>query len=246
MTTSSSRTERITARDGGSFDGHLVAPARGGAPGLLLVQEIFGVTDYIRARARALASLGYAVLCPDVFWRLQPGIELPRDEAGLKAGFEHRRRFDEAAGVDDLGRALDHLRSLPEVRDAGSRAGIIGFCLGGTLAWEVAVRFDPATAVCYYGSGIRPRPGSALPRCPVLLHFGAEDPYIPASQVDEVRAAVAGRPDIELHLHPGAGHAFDNDRAEQFHHPAARLAAWTLTVDFLGRTLPARAGTHQG
>jgi carboxymethylenebutenolidase len=244
--TIASRTERITARDGGRFEGRLVAPAGGGGPGLLLVQEIFGVNDYIRARARALAALGYTVLCPDVFWRLQPGVELPQDEAGLEAALGYARRFDQAAGVDDLGRALDHLRLLPEVRDAGSRAGVVGFCLGGTLAWELAVRFDPATAVCYYGSGIRPGTGPALPRCPVLLHLGAEDPYIPATQVDEIRAAVAGRPDIEVHVHPGAGHAFDNDRDERFHHPAARLAAWTLTVEFLGRTLPARTGTDLG
>jgi carboxymethylenebutenolidase len=245
MAISSSRTESITARDGGRFAGHLVAPAAGGGPGLLLVHEIFGVTDYIRARARSLASLGYVVLCPDVFWRLQPGVVLPHDEAGLEAALGYARRFDAATAVDDLGRALDHLRSLPEVREAASRAGVVGFCLGGTLAWEVALRFDPATAVGYYGSGIRPRPGSGLPRCPVLLHFGAEDPYIPAGQVDEVRAAVAGRPDIEVHLHPGAGHAFDNT-AERFHHAAARLAAWTLTVDFLGRTLPAGAGADLG
>lgn len=232
------RSATVAVPDGQHLDAYLAVPVSGAGPGLLLLQEIFGVNDYIRSRARALATLGYAVLCPDVFWRLERGVALDHDDAGLAAGLGYAQRLDAATAVADLGGALDTLRALPEVRQAGGRVGVIGFCLGGTLAWEVARRAAPATAVAYYGSGIRPASSADLPACPVLLHYGADDPYIPEEQVDVVRAAVAGRPDIELHLHPGAGHAFDNNHAERFHHPAARLAAWTLTLDFLGRTLP--------
>jgi len=231
------RTETVTLGDGGRMDAHLVVPTAAAAPGLLLIQEIFGVNDYIRARARSLASLGYAVLCPDVFWRLERNVALAHDEAGLQAAFGYARRLDLAAAVSDLGHALGHLRTIPEVRAAGGGVGVIGFCLGGSLSWEVARRFDPACAVCYYGSGIAPESADEVPACPVLLHYGEDDPYIPGEQVEVVRAAVAGRRDVDLHVHPGAGHAFDNDSAH-FHHPAARLAAWTLTVDFLQRLLP--------
>lgn len=239
-----SRAEPVTVAGGERMDALAVVPASGAAPGLLLLQEIFGVNDYIRGRAAALASLGYAVLCPDVFWRLERNVELGHDDAGLGAAFGYAQRLDVSLAVADLGAALEHLRGLPEVRAAGGRVGTIGFCLGGTLSWEVARRFGPRCAVAYYGSGVKPVSADEVPPCPVLLQYGEDDPYIPAEQVDGVRAAIAGRPDVELHLHPGAGHAFDNDHAGRFHHPAARAAAWTLSIDFLRRTLPVEAGSR--
>lgn len=230
------RTERVTAPDGGRFDLRVVAPEAG--PGLLLPHEIFGITGYIRRRAEALARLGYVVACPDVFWRLQPGLDLPHDEEGLATALGMMGRFDFPQGLSDLDAAFARLRALPEVEAAAGRAGVIGFCLGGTLAWQMSLRVDPATAVCYYGSGIQPTSADEVPSCPVLLHFADDDAYIPREQVDRLVAVTAGCPNVEVRRYPGAGHAFDND-SEMFHHPGAAAAAWDVTTEFLARTLPA-------
>jgi carboxymethylenebutenolidase len=232
------RTEQVVALDGGTLGLRVAAPEAGRGPGLLLLQEIFGVTGYIRRRAEDLAGLGYVVACPDVFWRLQPGLDLPHDEEGLATALGVMGRFDFRQGLSDLDAAFGHLQVLPEVAAAGGRAGLIGFCLGGTLAWQMALRVDAAAAVCYYGSGIQPASSDEVPSCPVLLHFGGGDAYIAWEQVDRVAAATAGCPNVDLRRYPGAGHAFDND-SEMFHHLGAAAAAWDVTVAFLARTLPA-------
>src|SRR5262245_40375535 len=130
------REESIAALDGGTFAGHLTVPDSGNGPGLVLLQEIFGVGDFVKAKATDLAALGYVVLCPDVFWRIEPGIALPHDEWALQAAFGYATRYstdvDDDTKVSDLSAALAHLRSLPEV--GGHQAGVIGYCLGGTLA----------------------------------------------------------------------------------------------------------------
>ncbi len=148
------------------------------------------------------------------------------------------QKLDRAAAVDDALATLDALRDLPAVTDALD--GVLGFCLGGTLAWHVAATGDPDVAVCYYGSGI-PDALDLTPRitCPVLAHFGGADPYIPREQVDSVAALAAARAGFECHVQDEAGHAFDNSFSPQFSNPVAAAAAWALTVEFLARTFPA-------
>jgi carboxymethylenebutenolidase len=230
------RTHRVQTRDG-AFDGHLAPPAGGSGPGMLLLHEIFGVNDYVRDAAQRLAGLGYVVLAPDLFWRTQPGLELQHDEAGVQAGMAAAAQLDLAAAIGDATTALEALRALPETTDGV--AGVLGFCLGGTLAYQVAADADPDVAVVYYGSGI---PG-ALHRasaitCPTIMHWGGADPYIPREQVDAVAAMAAAHDGIECHVHEGAGHAFDNP-APMFHDARARAAAWEQTAAFLARELPA-------
>jgi carboxymethylenebutenolidase len=232
-----SPTTRVETADG-AFDAHLELPAGGRGPGMLLIHEIFGVNDYIRASARRLAELGYVVLAPDLFWRTQPGLELRHDEAGVQAGRAALAELDFAAAVGDAIAALATLRSLPEV--TGGRAGVIGFCFGGTVAYEVAVNADPDAAVVYYGSAIPAaldRAGAIV--CPTIMHWGGADPFIPREQVDAVAAMAAAHESIECHVHEGAGHAFDNHLAPMFHNPDARVAAWELTAAFLAREFPA-------
>jgi carboxymethylenebutenolidase len=234
-----SPTTRIETGDG-AFDAHLALPAAGGGPGLVLLHEIFGVNGYVRDAARRLAGLGYVVVAPDLFWRTQPGLELGHDEAGLRAGMAAAGQLDGEAAVADAIAALAALRALPEV--AGDRAGVAGFCLGGTLAYRVAAGADPDVAVVYYGSGIPGALGDAAAiTCPTIMHWGGADPYIPREQVDAVAAMAASHDLIECHVHEGAGHAFDNP-APMFADPAARAAAWELTAAFLARELPPRDG----
>jgi carboxymethylenebutenolidase len=237
VTAIDARSERIRIADG-ELEAHVAIPAAGSGPGIVLLHEIFGITDYVRDCAQRLAELGYVVLAPDLFWRTQPGLELNHDDAGLQAGMDATSKLDIPAAVADAIAALEVLRAMPEVTDR--RAGVLGFCLGGTLAYQVAVNGDPQVAVVYYGSAI---PGTldaaAQIACPTIMHWGGADPYIPRAQVDAVAALAAERDDIECHVHEGAGHAFDNHRAPMFHVPEARAAAWELTAAFLARELPA-------
>jgi len=240
----SSRVDSVEA-PGGSFDLTVWLPAAGTGPGLLLIQEIYGVSDYIRAVAEDLAGLGYVVAAPDLFWRIEPGYQASHDEAGLKNSLEIGSRFDAEQGVADATAALRHLSALPEV-DGGT--GIIGFCLGGSIAYLVAAQaeLDAAAAdlgavVSFYGSLI-PANTDAMGqiRSPMQLHFGGSDPYIPREQVAQVEEAAADRPNVEMHVEEDAGHAFHNRMAPMFHmaEPAAR--AWRRTEQFLQRYLPTR------
>src|SRR3954470_5960701 len=121
----STRTETISAADGGQFRGHLAVPDAGQGPGVLLLQEIFGVGDFIKSKADDLAELGYVVLCPDVFWRVEPNVSLPHDEEALQQAFGYMPRWlevDEEKRVGDAGAALHHLQSVPET--AGHQVGV--------------------------------------------------------------------------------------------------------------------------
>jgi carboxymethylenebutenolidase len=233
------RTERVDAGGGDWFDATVVGADRGG-PGILLLQEIFGVGEFVLAKAHALAEEGYVVLCPDVFWRVERNIVLGHDEAGLQQAFGFMGRYTEEVPDDtkdgDLLAALDHLRSLPDVD--GRRVAAMGYCLGGNLAYRVAVAGDPDACVSYYGSGIAGMLDRAHAiRCPVLFHFGGDDAYIPREEVDRVDAAFADRDDVEVHVHAGAGHAFENFAAPMYHAADATAAAWPITLDFFRRTL---------
>ena len=235
MTTTTARQERIAIPDG-ELGAQIALPAAGSGPGIVLLHEIFGVNVYVRDGAQRLAELGYVVLAPDLFWRTQPGLELAHDEAGLQAGVAAVGELDFEAAVGDAIAAMALLRSREET---GGRAGVMGFCLGGTLAYQVAVHGTPDVAVVYYGTGIPAAlDGAQQITCPTIMHWGGADPYIPREQVDAVAAMAAGHERIECHVHEGAGHAFDNHHAPMFHDPEARAAAWELTAAFLARELP--------
>jgi carboxymethylenebutenolidase len=230
------RTEQIETTDG-AMGAHVALPEAGSGPGIMLIHEIFGVNDYIRDSAQRLAELGYVALAPDLFWRTQPGLELPNDDEGMRAGMAAVQKLDFPAAVGDLIAALDALRALPEVTDA--RAGVLGFCLGGSFAYQVAVNGDPDVAVVYYGSTIPDALEDAdRITCPMIMHWGGADQFIAREQVDAVAAMAETHDNIECHIHEGAGHAFDNHRSERFYVPDASAAAWELTAAFLARELP--------
>jgi carboxymethylenebutenolidase len=233
------RTESVPTPDG-PMDLHVWLPATGSGPGVLLLQEIFGVGVYLRGVAERLADLGYVVGAPDVFWRIERNYVSDHTPEGLERSIGMMPKFDFPQGVADCVDALDTLAALPEVARAGGRVGVMGFCLGGGLAWFIAARSSrPAAVVAYYGSaiadGIEHAPHIAVP---TLLHFGGNDPYIPNEVVEAVKAACAGKDHFEIHVQPDAGHAFDNFDAPMFHQPEAAAAAWAITTGFLQRHLP--------
>lgn len=231
------RTESVPSADGGRFDALVAAPEAGG-PGVLLLQEIFGVGEFIRDRAEQLATAGYVVLAPDVFWRIEPNVSLGHDEAGLAQAYGYVGRFsaiDPALTRSDLLAALAHLRSLPEVT---GRVAVMGYCLGGTLAYQVAASGDPDACVSYYGSGVAAQLDQASAvSCPVILHFGGQDSFIPNRDVEAIAEAFADRHDVVVHIQPEAGHAFENAFAPVFSDPVAAAASWPITLDFLRTTI---------
>jgi carboxymethylenebutenolidase len=230
------RSERIAMPDADQMDAYVALPASGRGPGVLVLMEIFGVGTYIRRAAERLAELGYVALAPDLYRRTAPGAEFDHGEAGLKRAFAASGELDQAGAVEDSIVALDHLRQLPEVRPP---VGVLGFCLGGSLAFEVAAASDPAAAVCYYGATVAEAlANSDRVTCPVLFHYGAEDPYIPLDQIQRVAGAAERRADWECHIQPDAGHAFDNHDSEMFYRPEPAARAWAVTTEFLARELP--------
>ncbi|WP_324651068.1 dienelactone hydrolase family protein [Georgenia sp. H159] len=218
----------------GTMPAHLWLPPGGTGPGLLLLQEIFGVSEYIRSRAEDLARLGYVVLAPELYWRTDGTVDESRADV-LEQGMALQAQLEWDQTVGDSVAALDALRARPEVNGG---TGVIGFCFGGGVAFNVAAVADVDVLVSYYGSALpQLLPLADKVGVPSLHHFGTADAYIPPETVEEIRAAVAG-PEVEFHLHEGAGHAFDNPHPAFVHH-AARADAWSQTVDFLARRLPA-------
>lgn len=216
--------------DIGEMNLHVWVPDSGVGPGVLLIQEIFGVGPYIRAVAERLADAGYVVGAPDVFWRFAPGWASSHDAEGLAASMDAVGKLDAGRAVEDCIAALGALEALDSVE--GSPA-VMGFCLGGTLAWAVAGHASPAACVSYYGSGV-PDMIDLLDQvtCPTLFHFGSTDDYIAAEGVERLAEALGGRPGFVLNVEK-AGHAFDNHESEIFYDAAAARAAWAKTMAFL-------------
>jgi carboxymethylenebutenolidase len=225
----------IAMPDGGEMGAYVALPAGGKGPGVLVLMEIFGVGPYIRRACERLAELGYVAMAPDLYRRIEPGLELPHDDDGLSRAMETVQRLDGEGAVADAAVALAALRDMPEVEGP---VGAVGFCLGGRLAFGLGAAADPAAIVCYYGSGIADSLDAAEQiDCPALFHFGGEDPFIPRADAERVGAVAAERDDWEFAIQEDGGHAFDNHEAPAFHRPEAAARAWELTRDFLARRL---------
>ncbi|MCU1396291.1 MAG: Carboxymethylenebutenolidase [Ilumatobacteraceae bacterium] len=233
------RTESVACGDAGSMDMHIWTPdgaSEGdGTAAVLLIQEIFGVGAYIRSVAARLADAGYVVGAPDVFWRIQPNFEAPATEEGMGQSFGMVQQLDFPQAIQDCAKALGHLGSVEGVERAPA---VLGFCMGGTIAWGVAAVGEPSACVSYYGSGVPDMLGMIDQiHCPTLLHFGNDDPYIAGDKIEAVNDAIAGHQGFALNVEI-AGHAFDNHESEIFHDEAAASAAWAKTMAFLGLYLP--------
>jgi carboxymethylenebutenolidase len=215
---------QLAAKDGsGSFRGYLAVPASGHGPGLVIAQEIFGVNKTMRDVADYYAEEGYVALVPDLFWRQQPDVELGYSEADWQQAFEFYGGFDEAKGMEDIQAALDVLRDRPEVVER--QAGVLGFCLGGKLAYLAACRTDADVSVGYYGVGIDAALEEAKNiRKPLLLHVAELDKFCPPEARERIVQALKGHPKVALHVYPGVDHAFARAGGDHFHKPSALMA----------------------
>lgn len=220
--------------DSGDLPVHRWLPPSGRGPGVLVLQEIFGVSDYVRDRAADLAAAGYVVFVPELYHRL-PDAQVGEDD--LARGMELAQALPWEEALADARTAMDALRAAPETTGP---IALLGFCYGGGLAFNLAAQTVPDALVSYYGSAL---PG-LLPlarevTAPSLHHFGTADTFIPAETVGAIRDAVtAGNPRVQFFTYDGAGHAFDNP-SPQFHHEQAAALAWQRTLTFLASHLSA-------
>lgn len=196
----------INGKDG-SFTGYLAAPPSGKGPGIVVIQEIFGVNPWVRSVADWYAAQGFMALAPDIFWRMKPGVQLdPTVDAQLQEGFGYYQKFDVDKGVEDIQATIDTLRRLP---GCTGKVGDLGFCLGGLLSYLTATRTDTDASASYYGGGINTKLDEvAKIKAPTILHLAGSDSYIPQDAIDAIRAAVRDKSNISLHVYPGMPHAF--------------------------------------
>ncbi|MBP0590653.1 dienelactone hydrolase family protein [Paraburkholderia sp. LEh10] len=224
----------VAARDGGRFNAYIARPAQGSGPGLVLLQEIFGINDYLKATADHYAEEGYVVLVPDLFWRIQPNIVLGYDDEDMKRALDIYSKFDADRAVDDIAATIDVLRALPE--QAG-KVGTIGYCLGGRLAMLAAARTDVDCAVSYYGVGLEAHLNEAKNiRCPMVFHFPENDSYCPPPVREQIMAALRTHSNIEQYVYPGCDHAFASPARPQYDKPAAMMA-YSRTLALLRKVL---------
>lgn len=212
----------LTAADGHRFN----AWSAGDGPGLVVIQEIFGVNGHIRNTVDRFAEQGFHAVAPALFDRIRPGLELGYEADDVAKGRELRGQVTNTDAISDIAATIQWLA------DQGRPVGCVGYCWGGSLAWAAATGLDGlAASVGYYGGEIAAN-ASAAPQCPVMLHFGETDHGIPMEQVETVKAA---HPDLPIHTYP-AGHGFSCDERGSFDQASHELALGR-TLDFLRQHL---------
>ncbi len=224
----------ITCPDG-TFNAYVARPSATPAPAVIVIQEIFGVNKVMRDISDGLAAEGYLAVCPDLFWRIEPGIELTdKTEAEWARAFELFNAFDVDKGVEDLKATLAHVRGMAE---CAGKVGSVGYCLGGKLAYLMATRTDSDGNVGYYGVGL----GDLLDEAanitkPLMLHIAAKDQFVPPEEQEKIKAALADHPQVEIHVYEGQDHAFARVGGEHYDQAAAELAN-RRTREFFRRVL---------
>lgn len=229
----------MVPRDGGDLPVYRWIPKEPRA-GIVLVQEIFGVSTYIRDRAADLAEAGYVVDVPELYFRSDHPVVADDDPELLAKGMALMAETPWEQAVGDVLAATANLSAELPALGAGSQLGFVGFCYGGGLAYAATAAAEsegdsPVKAlVSYYGSAL-PTLLDLHVDAPSLHHFGTSDSFIPMAAVEQIRAHVE-KAGAEFHLYDGADHAFDNS-LPAFHHAEAAATAWPRTLEFLDRTL---------
>lgn len=220
--------KRLTAGDGFKLSAYRADPEGAPRGGIVVIQEIFGVNAHIREVCDRLAALGYVAVAPALFDRIEPDFRsgYSEEEVAEARKFIPKLNWDAAM--------LDMEAARAEAATAGS-VGVVGFCLGGVMAFLAATRLDGVAAASgFYGGRIHDHADEA-PSCPTQLHYGAEDAGIPLENVEIVRAK---RPDCDLWVYEGAGHGFHCDQRAS-HHPHASAIAWARTVELFAKHVAA-------
>lgn len=213
---------QITTADNQKYNGYLAMPPAGKGPGLVLIQEVFGVNSHIRDVADLYAMEGFVVLAPDVFFRIKPGIELGYSQKELDEALGYMQKMDLVQTVSDLSDAAKALRSLPEVT---GKVGAAGYCFGGLLAYLLAANKVIDAGVAYYGGGIdRNLDKASGISCPLLMHFAEKDKFITMSIVETIKQTIQPKHNIDIYVYPGVDHGFNCDQRSAYDRKSAMLA----------------------
>lgn len=221
----------------GPFSAYVARPqGEGPWPAVVVIQEIFGVNAVMRETCDAIARHGnYLAVCPDLFWRIQPGIDITdQTQAEWDLAMGYLGRFDIDKGVDDIRATIDMVRGRPE---CSGKVGDVGYCLGGKLAFLTATRTDADASVSYYGIGLADIVAEVEKLAhPLMLHIAGEDSYFPKPAQEMVIGALKDHPQVTIHTYPGRDHAFARRGGKNFDQHDAGLAN-DRTMDFFKRHL---------
>ena len=222
------RTIELRAADGNRLSAYLASPPGKAKAALVIAHEVFGVSPHVKGLADDYAANGWLTIVPALWDRVARGVELgPTEEQRLK-GVEIRKKVTWANILDDIAAARD------EMRRRAKKVGIVGYCLGGDIAWAGACMQGFDAAVCYYGGAIA-KLLHLTNACPVMLHNGTADPWIPPE--DEAKIDAAAKPMMTIHKYPGIGHAFVNDTLPHRYHAETAKIARGRTLAFFDRHL---------
>lgn len=225
----------INAKDSsGSFSAYVASPESGTGPAIVVIQEIFGVNDNIRAVCDWLAGEGFIAIAPDLFWRMKPGIELePKIEEEFQEALAYMNDFDGTKGMEDIQTTIDHARTLSST----NKVGAIGYCLGGHLAYMAAATTNVDASVGYYGVAIDTKLDEASKVSkPLVLHVAKEDGFVSPEAQAAMHKGLDPHPQITLYDYVGADHGFARFGGEHYHSEHAELAN-KRTIDLFKESL---------
>jgi carboxymethylenebutenolidase len=218
---------RMKSRDGFEFDAYHARPAGARKGGVIVIQEIFGLSDHVKEMTDRFGAEGYEAIAPSMYDRAAPGFVVQAKDvaAGLARGIELATANGPDNALNDMGGVFDVLKKSGKVC-------ITGYCYGGTMSWLAAARLDGLSAAsCYYGGQIA-QMVQLKPRCPTILHFGAKDAHIPLKgAVDKIQAA---HPDVPVHVYD-AGHGFARKNSADYDAASDKLA-WQRTLELFGKS----------
>jgi carboxymethylenebutenolidase len=207
----------------GDFAAYVARPSNPKAPAVVVIQEIFGVNAVMRGVCDELAAAGFLAVCPDLFWRIEPGVDITdQSEAEWKKAFELYNAFDVDAGVKDIAATIDHVRGLAE---CSGKVGAVGYCLGGLLAFLTSTRTDSDASVGYYGVGIEKHLVEADKLAhPLMIHIAEEDGFVPKEAQALILSKLKNHPQVQAYTYPGRDHAFARVGGEHYDAADAKLA----------------------
>lgn len=217
----------------GAFKAYVARPAGAPIGAVVAIQEIFGVNAVMRGKADWLAREGFLAVAPDLFWRIKPGIDITdQTEAEWKEAIGYMNQLDKNASVKDVQATLSWARG-----QGVGKAGVVGYCMGGYIAFLAACTTDTDASVCYHGGGIHTVLGEAGGiKKPVMLHNPMKDSFIPVEALNTIRDTLKGNPLVTIHEYAEQDHAFTREGGKHYDEAAKQLADGR-TVAFLKQHL---------
>ncbi|MCA3692159.1 dienelactone hydrolase family protein [Aquidulcibacter sp.] len=216
----------------GALSAYVAKPAQANGRALVVIQEIFGVNKVMRDLADTYAAQGYLAVVPDLFWRIQPGIDITdQTPEEWQQAFDYFGKFNVDTGVTDIQATIDY------VRQTHASVGAVGYCLGGLLAYLTATRTTINASVSYYGVGIQDRLAEANTGTkPLLMHVASEDSFVNKEAQAAMKAGLSGHAQIRMHVYDGLDHAFARVGGQHYDAAGAALAN-ERTMAFFAETL---------